>query len=518
LDEVARKSEALAFAFMKGEDCQGSELVLPKLLDIEKKLGKEKLSVIVISMISENGNDFDKDVKEKLKGVPFIPKGDRAKEIADKFKAVLEEIDVPHVFLIDARDQGAMKVLTDNAARNIYFHGDAAFPWSDEAIAAMKEREEKMKAEVKEKQKNLEFFAPSDNCHVVDKAGAAVELSTLQSAEVVGVYFSAHWCGPCRSFTPKLKELYEQAKEQGKSFEIIFVSSDQGQAQFDEYYEEMPWLSLSYDDRALKESLSDVFDVNGIPSLILLKGDGTLITDEGRSAVNYGLDYFPWDEEAMKRGNEEAEERQKQKLAQQKKDEEASYAEQEASGKIVLRRHKGTVEDIRVSANHEVKFDSFSTAAAPDAVVPPSVKAFYEITFKEGSGISQIGWATAEFTSCDTYSSDGVGDCKNSWGFDGQRVCKWHEGSTEWGKEFSPKNDNVLGVAFDNVEGRVLFGINGDWCEPMGVAFDSLALNHRMFPAITCQGMSVEVNFGDRDMKFGGPDPTFVSLVEALKV
>merc|ERR1719189_1069843 len=42
--------------------------------------------------------------------------------------------------------------------------------------------------------------------------------------EVIGIYFSAHWCPPCRGFTPVLAETYETLAKAGKKFEIVFVS------------------------------------------------------------------------------------------------------------------------------------------------------------------------------------------------------------------------------------------------------------------------------------------------------
>ncbi|KAH8069536.1 hypothetical protein JL721_5840 [Aureococcus anophagefferens] len=58
----------------------------------------------------------------------------------------------------------------------------------------------------------------------------------LGGKAVVGLYFSAHWCPPCRGFTPKLAALYEALVAAGESFEVVFVSSDRDDAQFDEYY------------------------------------------------------------------------------------------------------------------------------------------------------------------------------------------------------------------------------------------------------------------------------------------
>ena len=33
--------------------------------------------------------------------------------------------------------------------------------------------------------------------------------AALQGKSVVLIYFSAHWCPPCRAFTPVLKDFYE---------------------------------------------------------------------------------------------------------------------------------------------------------------------------------------------------------------------------------------------------------------------------------------------------------------------
>ena len=84
-----------------------------------------------------------------------------------------------------------------------------------------------------------------------------VETSSLgNEGNVVGLYFSAHWCPPCRAFTPKLADWYNKLKggEIGEKFEIVFLSSDRDEKSFNEYYGEMPWLAVSYDNRECKVS------------------------------------------------------------------------------------------------------------------------------------------------------------------------------------------------------------------------------------------------------------------------
>jgi len=116
---------------------------------------------------------------------------------------------------------------------------------------------------------------------IVDKDGTK-DSSTL-SDKALGIYFSAHWCPPCRGFTPKLKEMYDNGLKD--KMEILFVSSDKDQAAFNEYYSEQPWKALSFDQRDKKEALSDMFGVEGIPSFVILDKEGKVVTKDGRSKV-----------------------------------------------------------------------------------------------------------------------------------------------------------------------------------------------------------------------------------------
>ena len=56
--------------------------------------------------------------------------------------------------------------------------------------------------------------------------------------KVVGLYFSAHWCPPCRGFTPTLASWYKKSKEleARKCLEMVFVSSDRDQVMLYHHY------------------------------------------------------------------------------------------------------------------------------------------------------------------------------------------------------------------------------------------------------------------------------------------
>lgn len=91
------------------------------------------------------------------------------------------------------------------------------------------------------------------------KDGATKNVQDLANeGNVVALYFSAHWCPPCRAFTPQLAAWYDKFKktENGDKFEIIFVSSDRDSGSFKEYYKEMPWLALPYENRDTKVTYS----------------------------------------------------------------------------------------------------------------------------------------------------------------------------------------------------------------------------------------------------------------------
>lgn len=119
----------------------------------------------------------------------------------------------------------------------------------------------------------------------VAEAFRQVSIDELNN-KVVGLYFSAHWCPPCRAFTPILADAYKKADAAAKEkFEIVFISSDRDESSFDEYFHEMPWKALPFSDRKTKEKLAKQFNIRGIPTLVILSTDGTTLTTDARSEI-----------------------------------------------------------------------------------------------------------------------------------------------------------------------------------------------------------------------------------------
>ena len=118
---------------------------------------------------------------------------------------------------------------------------------------------------------------------LLDSKGKEVSANVL-AGKTVGIYFSAHWCPPCRTFTPNLVKFRDKNK---RNFEVVFVSSDRNtKAQMD-YMKEtnMKWFTLPHRSDAAN-ALAKKFEVRGIPALIIVSEDGKTITKNGRGDVS----------------------------------------------------------------------------------------------------------------------------------------------------------------------------------------------------------------------------------------
>lgn len=146
------------------------------------------------------------------------------------------------------------------------------------------------------------FPAPSDNAIVIMSAEAAVSAliskaglvdnagapRSLEGKTTLLFYFSAHWCPPCKHFTPELARFYASHAD-SKTFEIVFVSSDKNEQEFSSYFREMPWASMSWGTmRSLRSSLELAYGaISGIPTLIAVDlATMRLLTRGARSFVS----------------------------------------------------------------------------------------------------------------------------------------------------------------------------------------------------------------------------------------
>lgn len=111
---------------------------------------------------------------------------------------------------------------------------------------------------------------------LVDASGKRVSGDNLGANQYVMIYFSAHWCPPCKKFTPKLVDFYD-SKKKDNNFEIIFVSKDNSEEAMEEYMEEfdMNWPAVKFS--RIDSSGLGKYSGSGIPCLVLLDKQGEVV-------------------------------------------------------------------------------------------------------------------------------------------------------------------------------------------------------------------------------------------------
>lgn len=117
---------------------------------------------------------------------------------------------------------------------------------------------------------------------LVDAEGKPVAREVLEG-KLIGIYFSAEWCPPCRAFTPSLVQFRNANAD---AFEVVFVSSDRTEADQKKYMQgyNMDFPAIRHGSAAAR-SLSQKFSVRGIPFLVIVDSQGNVISTNGRAEL-----------------------------------------------------------------------------------------------------------------------------------------------------------------------------------------------------------------------------------------
>jgi len=118
--------------------------------------------------------------------------------------------------------------------------------------------------------------------NLLDQKGEEVSAEVVEG-KFIGLYFSASWCGPCRTFTPSLIKFRDAHRDM---FEVILVGADgspKAQANYMRKYK-MPWLAMkNQSPEAIKISKS--LGVPHIPYLVILDPDGKIVSKNGEKEI-----------------------------------------------------------------------------------------------------------------------------------------------------------------------------------------------------------------------------------------
>lgn len=118
-----------------------------------------------------------------------------------------------------------------------------------------------------------------------------VDQDALRSKDYIVLYFSAHWCGPCRSFTPQFSSWYEKVKEIRDDFEVVFISKDQSKEAMKDYFKTMSFKAFDIfgenvaQRKFLAEYLSKKYQVQGIPTVVIVDKNGEVVCKDARGRI-----------------------------------------------------------------------------------------------------------------------------------------------------------------------------------------------------------------------------------------
>jgi len=258
-DSIAGKTLMLYFS---AHWCPPCRRFTPMLIEFYNKL---KAKGVDFELVFVSLDREERQWREYTSGMPWLcvpfdmPDSDK-NLLATKYHAE----GIPHLVVVDETGD----VITEDGTSQVQIDSDGEkFPWTPPTFADV---------------------WPSE---ILSKSGTIS--STDLKDKYLMLYFSAHWCPPCRAFTPVLSKAYTELKQQRDDFELVFVSSDRDQGGFDEYFGEMTFCAVPFEDRQAKNELAKRFKVQGIPKLIMLgpaneEGERELINDSIRGAIESG--------------------------------------------------------------------------------------------------------------------------------------------------------------------------------------------------------------------------------------
>jgi len=274
--------------------CPPCRAFTPILSEIYAKLlEKGDFEIVFISA------DVDEKSFEKYHRImPWLALPFSDENTRQKLEQAFQVNSIPCLVVIDKEG----KVVTTEGVKIIGDYGVEAYPFSAGRLDQLRAEEEALRAA----QTVESLLVSGERDFVIAHGGRKIPVSELVG-KTVALYFSAHWCPPCRSFTPKLIQVYTELKERGEVFEVVFISSDEHQDAFEDYYSSMPWLALPFGDKT-KMDLTRHFRVEGIPTMIVLGPNGKTVTDDAISVVSiHGSKAYPFTDAQLIRLQKEIE-------------------------------------------------------------------------------------------------------------------------------------------------------------------------------------------------------------------
>ena len=105
------------------------------------------------------------------------------------------------------------------------------------------------------------------------------------NCKIICLFFTASWCSPCEIFSKQLLEVYEEANQGEKFFEIIAVSFEKNEQNFKSFVSDKPWVFIPYGNSKIEE-LKEKYNILNIPVFYAMDNKGNIITDDARKQIS----------------------------------------------------------------------------------------------------------------------------------------------------------------------------------------------------------------------------------------
>ncbi|CAH1132072.1 unnamed protein product [Ceutorhynchus assimilis] len=294
-NEVLKNVQIIGLYFNFANINTQSDDFLKKLRDLYEKLNAgclngdadKRIEVIQVVMWAHNDNygDFEMSHRDSLLGLPWFAMPFSEINLKTRLSRRYRiKSGVPTLVLLD-KDGSTVSISAHE--RLVEDPNGTNFPWRPRPV------DEVLKDVV---------LQPGGSYYQDHPNGIKGDIRYIDVPDGVrGFYFSAHWCPPCKAFTPHLAEAYKMIRKREPNFEIILVSSDRSAESYSAYVESMPWLSVPFQQASVRAELAQLYGIRGIPTLLLLDSNGHVITMDARSEIAEDplAQNFPWKPRAV---------------------------------------------------------------------------------------------------------------------------------------------------------------------------------------------------------------------------
>jgi len=285
--ETALAGKKFIGIYFSAHWCGPCRAFTPQLVKFHEMCRQQQAAFEVVFVSSDKSEEA---MFEYMKGenMPWLalPYGDN--EAISALRTLYQANGIPRLVIVDNKGN----VVSNNARWDVTMLGEKAFQtWGtpDYKPLTYKDFQDKQKSEEVSGQNGGNAMDILGKRTLVNVKGKKTTAETaLADKKYIGIYFSAHWCGPCRAFTPQLVKFYEKCHSKKAPLEIVFVSLDRSEEDMSEYMkgENMPWLAIPYDDREGSSALRSLYQANGIPRLVIVDNKGNVVSNEARWDVS----------------------------------------------------------------------------------------------------------------------------------------------------------------------------------------------------------------------------------------